>query len=215
MVEIGRVASSPAIDRATSWSTRSYATGFANQPTSTRPGDGLVLTDLYVAAAVRCAPPMNRPTNTERDNCAPYLVRELAALRRVRVIVALGAFAWDAALRTIAMDASIPIASTATAVRARRGGRHRLIPADRVVPSEPEEHIHGPPQPIDARGRPSARRGTHACANDCDVEPIRETQGRFEVIADDNKSYEAGKRMDAHEPRARRDASALVHDTFT
>jgi len=85
-----------------------FTTGFANQPTSTRPGDGLILTDLYVAAAVRCAPPMNHPTNTERDNCAPYLVRELAALRRVRVIVALGAFAWEAALRTIAMDASIP-----------------------------------------------------------------------------------------------------------
>ena len=84
-----------------------HATGIANQSTSTKPGDGLVLTDLYVAAAVRCAPPMNRPTNDERDNCAPYLVRELAALRRVRVIVALGAFAWDAALRTIAMDASI------------------------------------------------------------------------------------------------------------
>ena len=79
-----------------------FTTGFANQPTSIRPGDGLVLTDLYVAAAVRCAPPMNRPTNTERDNCAPYLVRELAALRRVGVIIALGAFAWDAALRTIA-----------------------------------------------------------------------------------------------------------------
>ena len=81
-----------------------HATGFANQPTSTRPGDGLALTDLYVAAAVRCAPPMNRPTNIERDNCAPYLVRELAALHRVRVIVALGAFAWDAAFRTIAFD---------------------------------------------------------------------------------------------------------------
>jgi uracil-DNA glycosylase len=79
-----------------------HATGFANQPTSTRPGDGLRLTDLYVAAAVRCAPPLNRPTDGERDNCAPYLVRELAALRGVRVIVALGAFAWEAAVRTIA-----------------------------------------------------------------------------------------------------------------
>lgn len=85
-----------------------HATGFANQPTSIRPGDGLVLTDLYVAAAVRCAPPMNRPTNSERDNCAPYLVRELTALRRVQVIVALGAFAWDAAIRAIATEASIP-----------------------------------------------------------------------------------------------------------
>ena len=78
-----------------------YTTGFASQPTSVRAHDGLVLTDAYLAAAVRCAPPMNRPTVGERDNCAPYLVRELAALPRVRVIVALGAFGWDAALRTI------------------------------------------------------------------------------------------------------------------
>ena len=57
-----------------------HATGFANQPTSTRADDGLALTDLYVAAAVRCAPPLNRPTIDERNNCAPFLVRELAAL---------------------------------------------------------------------------------------------------------------------------------------
>jgi uracil-DNA glycosylase family 4 len=81
-----------------------HATGFANQPTSIRADDGLALTDLYIAAAVRCAPPMNRPTPGERDNCAPFLARELAALRRVRVIVALGAFAWDAAHRAVASD---------------------------------------------------------------------------------------------------------------
>jgi uracil-DNA glycosylase family 4 len=86
-----------------------YATGFANKPTSTRADDGLALADLFVAAAVRCAPPMNRPTISERNNCAEYLVRELAALPRVRVIVALGAFAWDAALRTIAGNASIAL----------------------------------------------------------------------------------------------------------
>jgi uracil-DNA glycosylase family 4 len=78
-----------------------YATGFANQPASVRTDDGLVLTDAYLAAAVRCAPPMNRPSIAERDNCSPYLIRELAALARVRVIVALGAFGWDAAVRTI------------------------------------------------------------------------------------------------------------------
>ena len=78
-----------------------HATGFANQPTSVSVDDGLRLTDVCVAAAVRCAPPMNRPTIVERDTCAPFLVRELAALPRVRVIVALGAFAWDAALRAI------------------------------------------------------------------------------------------------------------------
>ena len=86
-----------------------HATGFADQPTSTRVDDGLTLSGLYVAAAVRCAPPMNRPTIDERDNCAPFLVRELAALARVRVIVALGAFAWAAALRTIAFDGRIAI----------------------------------------------------------------------------------------------------------
>jgi uracil-DNA glycosylase family 4 len=78
-----------------------YATGFANQSTSVRADDGLILSDAYLAAAVRCAPPMNRPTIVERDNCSPYLVRELAALTGVRVIVALGAFGWDAAVRTI------------------------------------------------------------------------------------------------------------------
>jgi uracil-DNA glycosylase len=78
-----------------------YTTGFANQPTSVRADDGLILTDAYLAAAVRCAPPLNRPTIVERDNCFPYLVRELAALTRVRVIVALGAFGWDGALRAI------------------------------------------------------------------------------------------------------------------
>jgi uracil-DNA glycosylase family 4 len=78
-----------------------YATGFANQPTSVRADDGLILTDAYLAAAVRCAPPGNRPTIVERDNCSAYLVRELAALTGVRVIVALGAFGWEAAIRTI------------------------------------------------------------------------------------------------------------------
>jgi uracil-DNA glycosylase family 4 len=84
-----------------------HATGFANQATSTRADDGLALTDLYVAAAVRCAPPMNRPSPEERDNCAPFLMRELSALQRVVVIVALGAFAWDAALR-ISADGRTP-----------------------------------------------------------------------------------------------------------
>jgi uracil-DNA glycosylase family 4 len=79
-----------------------HATGFANQPTSVRADDGLALTDLYIAAAVRCAPPLNRPTPGERANCAPFLLRELSLLRNVRVMVTLGAFAWDAACRTIA-----------------------------------------------------------------------------------------------------------------
>jgi uracil-DNA glycosylase len=76
-----------------------HAVGLANQPTSRRADDGLRLLDCYVAAAVRCAPPANKPTPVERDNCAPYLVRELALLREVRVLVALGAYGWEAAIR--------------------------------------------------------------------------------------------------------------------
>jgi uracil-DNA glycosylase family 4 len=74
-----------------------YRTGFANRPESVRAGDGLELVDAYVAAAVRCAPPANKPTPAERDTCLPYLVRELELLRHVRVIVALGAFGYEAA----------------------------------------------------------------------------------------------------------------------
>ena len=77
-----------------------HATGFADRPGSRRADDGLTLDGAYIAAAVRCAPPLNRPTNEERDACAPFLVRELALLEDVRVIVPLGAFGWDAALRT-------------------------------------------------------------------------------------------------------------------
>jgi uracil-DNA glycosylase family 4 len=78
-----------------------HRTGFANQPHSVSRDDGLRLTDLYVAAVNRCCPPANRPTPQERDACLPYLVRELRALGRVCVIVALGAFAWDGALRAL------------------------------------------------------------------------------------------------------------------
>jgi uracil-DNA glycosylase family 4 len=78
-----------------------WRAGLANQPESVAPGDGLRLTDCYVTAAVRCAPPVNRPTPAERDNCLPYLERELALLERARVVVCLGGFAWDAALRTL------------------------------------------------------------------------------------------------------------------
>jgi uracil-DNA glycosylase family 4 len=76
--------------------------GLANQAESTASDDGLRLTDAYVAAVVRCAPPGNRPAPLERDTCLPYLVREIAALERLRAIVALGAFAWDGALRALA-----------------------------------------------------------------------------------------------------------------
>lgn len=79
-----------------------YRAGLANQPTSVRADDGLVLHDAYVTAAVRCAPPDNAPTPEERDRCLPYLARELAALTRVQVIVVLGGFAYAALWRTLA-----------------------------------------------------------------------------------------------------------------
>ena len=79
-----------------------HATGFATQPVATSPMDGLRLVDSYVAAVNRCAPPDNRPTPEERDACLPYLGRELEILGDVRVLVALGAFAWDGALRMLA-----------------------------------------------------------------------------------------------------------------
>jgi uracil-DNA glycosylase len=77
--------------------------GLANQPGSSARGDGLVLSDAWITAAVRCAPPANRPTPVERDTCLPWSVRELGLLTNVRVIVCLGAFAWAAALRLMAM----------------------------------------------------------------------------------------------------------------
>jgi len=81
-----------------------HRAGLANQPVSRDVDDGLAMIDTYVAAAVRCAPPGNKPLPEERDNCAPYLERELALLDRVRSIVALGAYGWDAALRAIAAN---------------------------------------------------------------------------------------------------------------
>ncbi len=79
-----------------------HGAGLADRPTSRRADDGLTLTDTYIAAAVRCAPPANKPTTDERDACAPFLAREIALLNRLVVVVALGQFGWDAALRAFA-----------------------------------------------------------------------------------------------------------------
>jgi uracil-DNA glycosylase family 4 len=86
-----------------------WRAGFANQPQSVSRDDGLSLRGCYVTAAVRCAPPANRPLPVERDNCLPYLERELLLLGSVAVILCLGGFAWAAALRALAaLDAPIP-----------------------------------------------------------------------------------------------------------
>ncbi len=86
-----------------------HEVGLADRPSSRRADDGLTLSGVRIAAAVRCAPPANKPTIDERDRCAPFLVRELEALDTVRVVVALGGFAWDAVLRTFAaLGAPVP-----------------------------------------------------------------------------------------------------------
>jgi uracil-DNA glycosylase family 4 len=86
-----------------------HRAGFANRPVSEHRGDSLRLRDAYITAVVRCAPPANKPAPEERDNCLPYLERELQLLERGRVIVALGSFAWDGALRAArALGAEVP-----------------------------------------------------------------------------------------------------------
>jgi uracil-DNA glycosylase len=77
--------------------------GFANQATAVSRDDGLMLRDMRITAAVRCAPPANRPTPQEREQCLPWTARELDLLANVRVLLCLGAFAWDAALRLLVM----------------------------------------------------------------------------------------------------------------
>ncbi|HEV7887960.1 MAG TPA: uracil-DNA glycosylase [Acidimicrobiales bacterium] len=89
-------------DRSGDWLFRAlWKAGYANQPTSVSADDGLALEDAYIAAAVRCAPPANKPTPDERDRCLPYLARELALLSEVKVVVVLGQFALDALCRLL------------------------------------------------------------------------------------------------------------------
>ena len=102
-----------------------HRAGFANQPTSVARDDGLGSSDAYVTAVVRCAPPGNKPAARERDNCLPYLgARACALLRRARVLLALGAFAWDGALLALRearhRDSAAEAARSATVRRRSR-----------------------------------------------------------------------------------------------
>jgi uracil-DNA glycosylase family 4 len=102
-----------------------HAAGLASQPIGRRADDGLTLRDAYIAAAVRCAPPANKPSPSERASCQPWLVRELALLASVRVLVALGAYAWESCFRVIAAttgDDARPRPSFGHGAEARAGG---------------------------------------------------------------------------------------------
>ena len=85
-----------------------WRTGFANQPLSRSRADGLALDGAWITAAVRCAPPANRPTPQERESCLPWSRSELALLGGLRVVVCLGGFAWSAAMRLLYADAGGP-----------------------------------------------------------------------------------------------------------
>jgi uracil-DNA glycosylase family 4 len=145
--------------------------GVANQPASTWRDDGLEVRGVWITAAVRCAPPDNRPAPDETERCAPFLHEELDALPELRVVLALGAFAWAAALRWLAREAPLPSplpafghgATFRTPRRLLVGSYHvsqqntqtgRLTPAmfDRVVGGALAES--GPIAPHSARPQP-------------------------------------------------------------
>jgi uracil-DNA glycosylase len=107
-----------------------HRAGFANQPTSTHLNDGLAVTDAWITAAVKCAPPDNKPLPDERDACLPFARAELAALANLRAIVCLGKFAWDGALRLLreaGYEIPTPLPKFGHGAEARIGHRITLI----------------------------------------------------------------------------------------
>jgi uracil-DNA glycosylase family 4 len=106
-----------------------YRTGFASQPNATRADDGLKLHDCYITAAVRCAPPANKPLPLEIATCAEYLDRELALLKNVRVVVALGRIGFDAYLNHLKRRGLI----TSRAPYTFAHGKHCKLPNGRIL----------------------------------------------------------------------------------
>ncbi len=119
-----------------------WETGFANQPESISRGDGLQLSDAYITAPVRCAPPDNKPTREEILNCRPFLVRELAILKNVQVVAPLGGIALDAYLCVLQDRGLIKSRSK---FRFSHGASFETHPAGprgpSFLPPEPAEHV--------------------------------------------------------------------------
>ena len=119
-----------------------FATGFASQPTSVSRDDGLKLMDAYLSAAVRCAPPDNKPTVEEIRTCRPYMQRELELLETVEVVVALGRLAFDVYLAILRDQGKI---ARRSAFIFAHDAEHRTGPrptiTDQFLPSKPAEHL--------------------------------------------------------------------------
>ena len=126
-----------------------HRAGFASQPTSRHRDDGLTLRDVFISAACRCAPPDNKPLPAEIAACRPFLEREIALLPDLRVVVALGRVAFDAALRQFAPAED---AASRPHLRPRRGSssRGRAL-AGRLLSSQPPKHPDRPPDRRDVR----------------------------------------------------------------
>ena len=161
-------------DRSGDWLFRAmHRAGLANQPKSTSIDDGLQLTDAWVTAAVKCAPPDNKPLPSERDTCAPFLEREFAALPNARVVVCLGSFGYEAAARHFGVRPRPKFGhGVEVDVRSPTTGRPPSDHAAVFVPPEPAEHVHRPPDRADVRLDLRPRRRTRRCRRErCAVAP--------------------------------------------
>jgi len=142
--------------------------GLADRPSSRRADDGLTLRGVRIAAAVRCAPPLNKPTIEERDACAPFLARELEILDTAAVIVALGQFGWNGVLRVLAgSGAAVP------RPRPRFGHGAEVAIGDRVLIGS-----YHPSQQNTFTGKLTAPMLTAVLARARDVAGLRDSLGR-------------------------------------
>ena len=124
-------------DRSGDWLYRAlHRAGFANRPTSVSKDDGLELRDCYIAAAVRCAPPQNKPTRAEFARCQPYLEREMMLLSNLRAVVALGEVAMDTFLRVWRTTGHI---ASSPKPRFRHGGTWSLPPITLLASYHPSQ----------------------------------------------------------------------------